>query len=200
MSAKTTRILLIRSMLRLVRNQKFSSITIDEICEKSGVSRRTFYRYYSDKHALLRDVLVECFFSKIPADDEGMDPWDITQAICEQIYSDKNFFSHSFEVKGQNGFWEEVEKILMPHFQRSFPSYGEADRMRDFFLSTDIYRVLSLLEEWIREGMKITPQEFASTLRTSYIVYATWITEVASGSPASLFPPEMLESVKYIKK
>lgn len=198
-SAKTTKILLIRAMLKLVRSQKFSSITIDDICEKSEVSRRTFYRYYSDKHALLKDVFVECFFSKIPT-DECKDPWDITEAICEQIYSDKNFFSHSFEVKGQNGFWEEVRSILMPYYQRSFPSVGEADRMRDFFLETDIYRELLLLEEWIREGMKITPHEFASALRSSYIIYATWITDVASGAPASEFPPELYESVKNIKK
>ena len=72
--------------------------------------------------------------------------------------------------------------------------------MRDFFLETDIYRELLLLEEWIREGMKITPQEFASALRSSYIIYATWITDVAAGKPASEFPEEMLESVKYIKK
>ena len=120
--------------------------------------------------------------------------------ICEQIYSDKKFFSHSFEVKGQNGFWEEVESILLPYFLRGLPSYGDADRMRDFFTSTDIYRVLTLIEEWIREGMKISPKEFASALRTSYIVYATWITEVATGKPASEFPEEMLEPVKFIKK
>jgi len=88
MSAKTTRMLLIRAMLKLVRSRKFSSITIDDICDKSEVSRRTFYRYYSDKYALLRDVFVDCFFSKIHT-DECRDPWDIVQAVCEQIYSDK---------------------------------------------------------------------------------------------------------------
>ena len=198
MSARTTKTLLIRSMLKLVRSQKFSAITVDDICEKSDVSRRTFYRYYSDKHALLRDVFVECFFSKIPT-DEIKDPWDIAQAICEQIYSDKAFFSHSFEVKGQNGFWEEVKSILMPYYQRSFPS-SEADSMRDFFLTTDIDRVLTLMDEWIREGMKLTPEEFASALRSSYIIYATWITEVASRVPASDFPEELYESIKNIKK
>ncbi|MBR2539308.1 MAG: TetR/AcrR family transcriptional regulator C-terminal domain-containing protein [Mogibacterium sp.] len=199
MSAKTTRTLLIRAMLKLVRAQKFSAITIDDICEKAEVSRRTFYRYYSDKHALLRDVFVECFFSNINT-EECKDPWDIIEAVCKQIYSDKKFFSHSFEVRGQNGFWEEVRAILLPYFQRNFPSYGDADRMRDFFASTDIYRALTLLEEWIRNGMQITPEEFASTLRTSYIVYATWITEVATGKPATEFPAEMLEPVANIKK
>ena len=142
---------------------------------------------------------MECFFSKISA-DEDKDPWDITEEICGQIYSDKDFFSHSFEVKGQNGFWEEVKTVLMPYFQRSFPSVGEADRMRDFFIETDIYRELSLMEEWIREGMKIPPAEFASALRSSYIIYATWITEVATGKPASDFPQEMFEPIKFIKK
>ena len=146
-------------MLKLVRAKRFSAITIDEICEKAEVSRRTFYRYYSDK----------------------------------------KFFSHSFEVKGQNGFWEEVKTILMPYFQQKFPSVGEADRMRDFFLETDIYRELTLLEEWIRGGMKLTPEEFADALRKSYIVYATWITEVATGKPATEFPAEMVGPVAYIK-
>jgi hypothetical protein len=141
---------------------------------------------------------VECFFSKINT-EECKDPWDITQEICEQIYSDKKFFIHSFEVKEQNGFWEEVQSILMPYFRRDFPSYGDADRMRDFFTSTDIYRVLTLIEEWIMDGMKISPQEFASALRTSYIVYATWISEVATGRKATEFPAEMLEPVGQIK-
>ena len=89
----------------------------------------------------------------------------------------------------------------MPHFLIKFPSYGDGiDRMRDFFLSTDIYRVLSLIEEWIRSGMQMPPEEFASALRSSYIVYATWTAEVASGQSATLFPEEMFESVKYLKK
>ena len=72
--------------------------------------------------------------------------------------------------------------------------------MRDFFTTTDIERVLSLIEEWIREGMQITPHEFAAALRTSYIVYATWITELATGKPASDFPEEIFEPVRLIKK
>lgn len=129
-----------------------------------------------------------------------MDPWDIVQARCEQVYTDKQFFRHSFEVKGQNGFWEEVRSILLPYFLRGLPSYEDADTMTDFFTSTDIFRVLTLIEEWIIEGMKIPPQDFASALRTAYIVYSTWIGEVASGKPISEFPEGTFEKVKYLKK
>lgn len=199
MSQKTTRTLLIRAMLKLVRAKKFSAITVDDICERADVSRRTFYRYYSDKHALLKEVFVECFFSKI---DVGScrDPWDITQKICEQIYSDKAFFTHSFEVKGQNGFWEEVRSILLPFFQKDLQSHEASDSMKEFFTSTDIYRVLHLIEDWIRSGMTSTPEEFASSLRTAYFIYATWITELATGRPASEFPKELLETIQHVKK
>lgn len=198
MSAQTTRTLLIRAMLKLTRSKKFSSITIEDICEKAQVSRRTFYRYYKDKHALLGDVFVECFFSKIDV-EECKDPWDITKAICEQIYSDKKFFSHSFEVKGQNGFWEEVQKLLLPVFQSGLQSHEASDSMREFFTSTDIYRVLQLIEDWIRSGMPSSPEKFASSLRTAYFIYATWITELATGSPASEFPSEVLETIKNVR-
>ena len=39
-----------------------------------------------------------------------------------------------------------------------------------------------------------------TTLSNPYIVYATWITEVATGKPATEFPAEMLEPVANIKK
>ena len=199
MSAQTTKTALIRAMLKLVRSKKFSSISIDEICEKAQVSRRTFYRYYQDKQALLRDVFVECFFSKINT-NECRDPWDMTKAICEQIYSDKDFFYHSFEVKGQNGFWEEVSSILLPFFERDLQSHEASDSMKDFFTSTDIYRVLHLIENWILTGMASTPDEFSSSLRTAYYIYATWITELATGNPASVFPEELLETIRFIGK
>lgn len=198
MSGQTTRTMLIRAMLKLVRAKRFSSITINEICERAQVSRRTFYRYYSDKQALLKDVFLECFYSKIDV-EACENPWDLIQAICEQIYSDKYFFIHSFEVKGQNGFWEEFSLVLMPFFQKGLQSNESSDSMKEFFAATDIDRLLQLIENWIRTGMPSTPEEFASSLRTAYYIYATWITELATGKSISEFPDVVLDTIKKVR-
>ena len=191
MSAVITKSAIVKAMLKLVRSKKFADITVEDICEKANVSRRTFYRYYSDKHALLKDVFVECFFSKIDTDNVR-DLWDIILEICKQAYQDKKFFRHSFEVKGQNGFWEEVSSILMPYFQRDFPS-NEFDRMRDFFISSDIQRAFVLIENWIKDGMPVPPEEFVYKLRIYYYMYGTWVVEHAEGRPRTEFDESIME-------
>ena len=138
MSASTTKSMIIRSMLKLVRRKKFSSITISDICEMAGINRRTFYRYYSDKYDLLRDVYVECFFSK---KKEARDFWDLFGMICDQIYSDKSFFRHAFAVKEQNGFWEEIRGLLKPLYMCEAQETLAEEEIRDFFASTDMARV-----------------------------------------------------------
>lgn len=166
-------------MLRLVREKKFSDITVEEICERSNVSRRTFYRYYTDKFALLRDVYLDCFFSKIDIKEKD-DFWDIFAKICEQIYSDKKFFKHAFEVKGQNGFWDEATDILTPYYMREAPSYDFVDQMKLFFVETDFERLFRLIEHWISTGMKESAKQFSHFIRTNYYIYGTWTAQLAS--------------------
>ena len=62
MALESTRITLIRCMRKLVREKSFSKIKVEEICASAHISRRTFYRYYKDKYALLKDVYTDSFF------------------------------------------------------------------------------------------------------------------------------------------
>lgn len=198
MSTAAIKVSLIRAMLKCVREEHFADITVNNICERSHISRRTFYRYYSDKEALLRDVYVECFFSKIET-KETDDFWDIFAKICEQIYSDNLFFKHALEVKGQNGFWEEVSAILSPYYSRHSPSYDFLVDMKNFYISTDISRLLLLIEDWILSGMKIPPDEFAYSIRVSYYIYGLWTSQIAAKQEVTTFSPEVYKDLqKYI--
>ncbi|HAZ05014.1 MAG TPA: TetR/AcrR family transcriptional regulator, partial [Acetobacterium sp.] len=41
------------SMFSLLKTKSFNKITVDKILSESGVSRSTFYRYFSDKYELM---------------------------------------------------------------------------------------------------------------------------------------------------
>lgn len=199
MSTETTRSALVRSMLRLVREKKFSDITIEAICQRSNVSRRTFYRYYTDKYALLKDVYLDCFFSKIEIKEKD-DFWDIFAKICEQIYSDKKFFKHAFEVKGQNGFWDEARNILFPYFMREAPSYDFLDEMKAYFVITDFERLFHLIELWISNGMKDSAKKFAQFIRTNYYIYGMWTAQLASKQERTPFSAEIFDEFEQMLK
>ena len=52
---------LYKSFLEFLGQKAVSDITVIEICERAGVSRKTFYKYYSDQFALLRGMQEDLF-------------------------------------------------------------------------------------------------------------------------------------------
>ncbi len=184
MSSESTRITLIRCMRKLIRINHFSQISITDICDSAHISRRSFYRYFSDKYALLQATYVECFFSKIKIEEDDIF-WDVFLKVCIQIFPEKQFFLHAFEVKDQNGFWDEMRSLLTPYMKRDYPSTDETHKMCDFFIENDLNMLFLLIEDWIHEGMEISPEEFADFVRTSFAVYGKWVYEVATYRPRS---------------
>ncbi|MGH2516985.1 MAG: TetR/AcrR family transcriptional regulator [Ktedonobacterales bacterium] len=59
--ARRTRTLLQQALWGLLRQQRFDSITIQEIAEHADVNRTTLYAYFPDKYALLESTLRERF-------------------------------------------------------------------------------------------------------------------------------------------
>lgn len=47
---------LIRTMQEMLSEMPFEKITVKDLCERAGISRITFYNYYSDKYALLEEM------------------------------------------------------------------------------------------------------------------------------------------------
>jgi len=65
---------MIISFLNLLENRPFEEITIMEICETAGISRRTFYLYYSSKYDILDDyysVLTREYEDRMPAESRN---------------------------------------------------------------------------------------------------------------------------------
>ena len=45
----------------LLKEMSFEHITVSDICRRSGVTRITFYAYYTDKFALVNEVFYEMY-------------------------------------------------------------------------------------------------------------------------------------------
>lgn len=56
-TTERTRRQIIQSFIHVLQTKRFSSITIQEICDDALIHRTTFYRYYEDKYSLLKDFI-----------------------------------------------------------------------------------------------------------------------------------------------
>ena len=62
---KRTRILLEQAFMDVLREKGFQTITVQDITERAGVNRATFYAHFDDKYALLDHSIRQGFLQEI---------------------------------------------------------------------------------------------------------------------------------------
>ena len=95
-----TKNLLAESFKELLIKGSFDKITIKMITDQAGVIRPTFYNYFQDKYEVMEWLLeTEVFRHAREMMEDGME-------------KDRIYYLKAFEVTGQNGFEEILEKKI----------------------------------------------------------------------------------------
>ena len=111
---------LYESFLGFLAEKPVSDITVIEICERAGVSRKTFYKYYSDPFALLtamQDDLFEDYRELLagqPAEVSAIMP-----ALIRFVDENRVLVKAAFANRGEGNFIDRVLDDL-------FATYREA--------------------------------------------------------------------------
>lgn len=103
---KKTKKYLKQTLMDLLTQKTFDQITVKEICDKSEISRVTFYTHYNDKYDLVEDIAKDMI--KIAKDEyyrlqEKNNPTkdyivgycNLLDCILTMYYENINFFSHT---------------------------------------------------------------------------------------------------------
>ena len=118
------RVAIADSMKILLRTNPIEKITIDQILEKAGVSRRSFYRYFKDKYDLLEWIYNYDFCRFVEVRPEKS-IWAYYPDILRSLRSDPEFYSSAFVYSGQNSFrhfcFEKLFPLIMTDFGDIFP-------------------------------------------------------------------------------
>lgn len=187
MSSESTRITLIHCMRKLLRERRITSITVSDICESAHISRRTFYRYYSDKYELMKDVAFNHMRQRLDIKETDTQ-WDVVEKCCRLLYDERAFFSHTFESKGQNGFWEETVAFMLPFAMKEYPESGYLSEKCMDLITSSIYTMMHLTEKWIKDGFQTDPETFCRESRHTFAIFTKWLYQSATGKkiePAS---------------
>lgn len=196
MPIKSTERTLRRCMRKLLRNKKLDQITVVDICDASEIAKRTFYRYYPDKYALLEDVYVKEYFDRLEITEE-LSLYEIYERMADQMYQDQEFFQHIIEVKGQNGFWELITNLLFPFFLSKVVNDPSVDKERDYYTKRDIDLLLHFFEAWIAGGFAMTPKEFVEYIRLCNAVHGKWEYQLATGREPDPYHPDKFHNNEW---
>lgn len=154
--------------IELVLKRKNANIPVTEICEKVGICRKTFYRYFRDRYAIIEDLFIDDIETplkvslRIHTSNEYY-----TQMIYQSFLAKKDFYLIAIKEEGNNSLFENIISRLMELNLETLPLAGftgtELEYLSFKFSSTQAL----LLKKWILGGMKESPEFMAKIYLTN---------------------------------
>ena len=152
------------ALVELIREKPFDAITVQEILDRAGVGRSTFYTHYSDKQDLFLGE-IEDFFERLST--------MLTRngAALERLAPVAEFFSHLSDVQDfyqslvASGKANDVWALGRGYFARSIEErlriagvkMEPVERAAQAFALAG--SLFALLEWWLDHGRKTDPRE-----------------------------------------
>lgn len=144
------------ALLLLMQEKDFASISITEITTRAGVSRTAYYRNYTSKEDVLRNVfnrLEDTIMDKIRAflNKDGFSGYlELFQAFAQE--------ANSFQIILKAGMAADYIMEMNRRFTVDIVTENPDHRYRKYFWMGALANVVFM---WIEGGMKQTPDEMA---------------------------------------
>ena len=160
------------AMFNVMRIYDYKEITVTQITQEAGVSRKTFYRHFNDKDEVLKaffdSLYLECLES---IRDSGIKHyWDLVQCFFD-------FWEKHAETLILMKRSELLSQLFEESYGRSFEVFRSVRSAElseqyksqlPYLLAYSIGGMNSMLIKWIEGGMSIPSSDLISCLREGF--------------------------------
>jgi probable dihydroxyacetone kinase regulator len=156
------------SLKELAAVEPVEKITIKEITDKAGVIRPTFYNHFQDKFELIEWIIRTDLLEPIePLISNGMIE-EAMMLLFSNIERDKAFYTRVVKLEGPVNFHSIAQKCVGEILLGVIREQMKGDHAKHKWLTTEIiagYYAQTMCfaaEEWIKQGMTVSPREMAA--------------------------------------
>lgn len=148
-----------RALEELIITKSLERITIGEICEKSLLSRQTFYHHFQDKYALVNWIFDQTFlntFEKIG----HIASWQVNiENFLSELKKHKSFYTPAYHYMGQNSLESHHYYRVYNYFETFYIKQKNEPMTYAEQFSLEIYcrGAVYMVAEWGRNGFKESP-------------------------------------------
>lgn len=164
--------MLANSLLNLMHQYDFHEITVTQIAQEADLSRKTYYRLFSDKQSILFYLLDEKAFTLLETVKKAdlHHYWDMVQIFFDFWANEKEFLlllkKHQLlyllhQVSYQHSlhfFYTIRSKEIIPELKDTLP----------YLLAYSIGGIHSMLLQWIEDDMQTPPKDFIEKLHKGF--------------------------------
>lgn len=144
------------ALIQLLNTKDYSKITVDDITEKAGVGRASWFRNFSSKNEAITYALSKRW-EKYAADKSMItdDEHATGNAILyfEFIYSTKDSLISIYQAGLESTFYDAHTSVMVPQ--------ESEDNAFVYHQKFYAFGLVGLVDEWIHRDFKETPEEMA---------------------------------------
>ena len=154
-------------MKDLIRERTIDNISVTDICEKTGLNRRNFYRYFHDKYEVVEWIYYHDYILNTEH-YEGWTFWDYFPHITEIIYSDRAYYANAFRYTGQNSFRDCVVRYLVRLIREDYLPCFPTEELYEFYIAHMAGMTFDRFVIWLSDENPMPPEAFAKEFQNWY--------------------------------
>lgn len=145
------------ALILLMKEKKFSEISISDIVKRAGVSRNAYYRNYASKEDILSEYLRN-IMGEMKKVMKQYDPIQNTKDAWMAMLGSVRKHSAEYELLLNAGYGE----TILTEYRKSMNASVPAEN-RELYFSNCYWAgaLISVISEWIRTGMQVPEESLA---------------------------------------
>lgn len=184
-----TRNAIVATFKKLVHEKSFYKITVTNLCDETGISRRCFYDYFKDIYDVVNWIFADEFLSTYTEKKEMYFFDDFFFNFCDYCHKNADYYSRILTIKGQNSFSsyfiESVTPLVIHDVKRGIPD----DTLAPIFTQSICDAILLSIPNWLKDENRISTRAYVEQTLKLYSSASTNFTEYVNHS--IYFPKDM---------
>lgn len=163
--------LIVEALIELTTQKGFAAVTVQDIVQRAGINRATFYRHYQDKFDLLDQYAQAVYALPDHAPDSGSPMGAETRTIpgvvriFEHVREHAKFFRVMLGQNGDPAFVAKIRKYIQQRIRRSLPDAWLSDpASADVYVNYVSSGAIGVLTWWLEQEMPYSPEQLAAIL------------------------------------
>ncbi|MBL7164113.1 MAG: TetR/AcrR family transcriptional regulator [Anaerolineales bacterium] len=155
------------ALIALALEKEYGEITIQEITDRADIGYRTFFRHYSDKDELLKEVLnstmleLRELMAPPPLEyfiDPNIDAADLTDGAILFWHVQENSDLYRVLLFSDRTIIQPLEAFAIQEFKANYGSLLETDIPFDIIANHMVSAMITLLRWWLDNDMALSPE------------------------------------------
>ncbi len=152
-----------KALRELMAETPFEKITVGMICERYGMSRKSFYYHFRDKYDLVAWIFDEDFLSLMKG--QSFTTWSFLDTLCGYLYENRDFYRKVLKIEGQNSFSEHFEEFISPLIQRRLQVIFGDENVPPICIDFLADGFVCCIKRWLLKKNCIPADEFVHDLK-----------------------------------